>query len=418
MIRLAVFQSHPTQNFAPLWQEIAKSPDVALSVFYYSRANVMPRFEPNYGQTMTYDIDLLSGYEHRFLSRRWPWRDPTLVSGWALNAGVTQAVAAQPWDAAIVFGYSHLNNWTAVRECQRRGVPVLYFSDSNIRTVSRRTGWKAAAKRFVLNRFFSQIDCCLSPSTSNAEYLRAFGAAPGRIRRFPFPVDIERLRKSAASMSQQERSELMQRYRLTPDDFVVAYLGKLYDGKRPRDLAEAVVATNDHSIKALFIGSGAAERELASYGDRVRMAGFVNQREIAKVLSLAHVSVMPSAIDAFGLNVTESLALGIPVLVSDRCGCHGPDDLLQHSQNGFVYACGNVSVLTARITELKQNAPLRGELSQRATSMVESQSLQAAKSALLHRIAQLRSQPRDDHPPDDRQDGVENQPLHEIRQAA
>lgn len=407
MLRLAVFQSHPTQNFAPLWREIAQSPEVALSVFYYSRANVMPRFDPNYGQTMTYDVDLLSGYEHRFLPRRWPWRDPTLVSGWALNAGVAQAVAEQPWDAALVFGYSHLNNWTVVRECQRRGVPVLYFSDSNLRTVSRRTGWKAATKRFVLDHFFSQINCCLSPSTSNADYLRAFGAAPGRIRRFPFPVDIDRLRNSAASMSQQERRELMQRYQLTPDDFVVAYLGKLYAGKRPRDLAEAVVATNDRHVKALFIGSGAAEGELASFGDQVRLAGFVNQREIAKVLSLAHLSVMPSAIDAFGLNVTESLALGIPVLVSDRCGCHGPDDLLQHGQNGFVYSCGNVPELTARIAELKQNAPLRRELSRRATNMVESQSLQAAKSALLQRVDQLRSQPRD-----------ENQPPDEIRQAA
>lgn len=407
MIRLAVFQSHPTQNFAPLWQELAKDCDIAVSVFYYSRANVAPRFDPHYGQTMTYDIDLLSGYEHQFLPRRWPWRDPVSISGWALNDGISSAVAAGPWDAALVFGYSHLNNWTVARACRRQGVPLLYFSDSNIRTVQQHSGSRAVAKRFVVGKFFSSIDRFLSPSTSNTEYLRAFGAAPGRIRRFPFPVDIDRLRRSATGMSPQERQELMHRYQLTPNDFVVAYLGKLYDGKRPRDLAKAVVATNDRGIKALFIGSGAAEVELTSYRDQVRLAGFVNQQDVAKVLSLAQLSVMPSAIDAFGLNVTESLALGIPVLVSDRCGCHGPDDVLQDGQNGFVYSCGNVTELSARIVELKHNLSLRREMSRRATSTVESQSLRSAKLALLKWVDELRSSP-----------GETIRPLNEIRQAA
>jgi glycosyltransferase involved in cell wall biosynthesis len=171
---------------------------------------------------------------------------------------------------------------------------------------------------------------------------------------------------------------------LEPDDYVVTFSGKLVDRKRPQDVAEAVRLIGDRRVKALFVGTGPLEAEVRRLGaEFVRVTGFVNQEEIPSVLALGDLAVMPSSYDAHPLAVTESLALGVPVLVSDRIGCYGPDDALRHGENGYVYPCGDVKALAGLIARLRDDPGLRHRLSLRATELVQEQTPRAAAEALL-----------------------------------
>jgi glycosyltransferase involved in cell wall biosynthesis len=59
----------------------------------------------------------------------------------------------------------------------------------------------------------------------------------------------------------------------------------------------------------------------------------VGWREVPKYLALSDVLVLPSYSEPWGLVVNEAMACGMPVIVSEKCGC--APDLVQNGKNGI-----------------------------------------------------------------------------------
>lgn len=386
---LAVFQTHPNQHFAPWWREVHESGSVDLTVHYYSAANADETFDPHFGKSYSFDVDLLSGYPGAVL-RPGPLHRPREVPRWFwVNRGVRDVFEHREWDAVLLFGYSVLNNWLVLCEAKRRGTPVLYFSDSNVRTLARSDSPRETAKRVLIHRFFDRVSAFLSPGNSNREFLLAHGVEERAIWRCPYPVDVDRFR-SAAREARSRRLEIRRSLGLGPSDFVVAFSGKFIPRKRPLDLVEAVLQTKNPSIKALLIGSGPLEPQIRERGgERTKVTGFLNQSEIAPVLAAADVFVMPSDMDAHPLAVTEALACGLPVAVSHLIGCHGPDDAVRDGVNGFVYECGDVAGLGTILERLSLSPALVAEMSNRAVEISGTQSSGEAARQLLECLGAL-----------------------------
>ena len=67
-LRLAYFVSHPIQYQAPLLRRIASEPDIDLKVFFSSDMSVRGHIDPGFGVNVKWDVPLLAGYRHEFLS--------------------------------------------------------------------------------------------------------------------------------------------------------------------------------------------------------------------------------------------------------------------------------------------------------------------------------------------------------------
>ncbi len=294
-MRIAVFLSHPIQHFSPLWKAISKCPGVDLHVFYYAEQAVHESFDRHFGVKMKWDVDLLDGYKSEFLPRQWPTRDPCDCSARGLNRGIRD-VLENSWDAAYIEGYAHINNWIVLLACTRRGIPVLYQSDSNILNEMGKGWLKLQFKKIVIPRFFRNVSIFLAVGDHNRDYLVHYGAPEERIRFCPIPVDTERFRISVDNMSGEERVALRKRFDISKQATVVGFCGKLRDIKQPDDLARAVAGLGREDIVALFIGSGELEQRVLDIGGhRVRVTGFINQKEIPRVLSLCDMLAMPSS---------------------------------------------------------------------------------------------------------------------------
>jgi glycosyltransferase involved in cell wall biosynthesis len=391
MLKIAVFNSHPIQHFAPWWREIAQDPSVFLKVFYYSQANVKSSCDHEFGTNIAYDVDLLGGYDYSFLPRQWPLSDSETVRWHLWNKGIRSALRERRWDGVLIFGYNMLNNWRILRACRRMSIPVFYFSDSNARIMYQRSVWKLLIRGFLVRRFFRHIYGFLSPSSSNAEYLRRSGVPSVKIVRCPYPVDVPRFVNSVNDQGPEERIRLRKRYGLEPDDFVVVFCGKLLPRKRPLDLVEAVRAIGDPRIKALFVGTGVLEEEVRKFGGEwVRMAGFVNQKEIPRILAAGDLGVLPSEYEPHGQVVAESLVVGVPVVCNNLVGAQGPDDILRHGENGFAYPSGDIKELSRLIAHVKSDPELRMRLSRRAVEIGRTQSAQSAAEILIRCVRGIR----------------------------
>jgi len=66
--KLAVLISHPIQYHVPIFQALAKDPQVDLTVYYCWDFGVgEERVEPEFGVKYSWDIPMLEGYNYKFL---------------------------------------------------------------------------------------------------------------------------------------------------------------------------------------------------------------------------------------------------------------------------------------------------------------------------------------------------------------
>jgi len=135
--------------------------------------------------------------------------------------------------------------------------------------------------------------------------------------------------------SKDERTELRRKIGLQPDDFVVAYAGRVGWYYRIDTVIEAlnilVKEQQLESIKLLVVGAGEKLRDYLNLakkldlGRSVLFLGEKSREEVAKILSWCDLGVIPFDDDpiwlsAYTTKVFEYCASGLPVIVSVATG--------------------------------------------------------------------------------------------------
>lgn len=384
-MKIAVFLTHPIQHYSPLWKELSTREGVELKVFYYSRHGTETTFDPGFGMGFKWDVDLLEGYESEFLPRQWPTKDPFNSRWHGLNQGIDR-VLAEGWDYAFVTGYSQVNNWRIANACQRHGVKLVYHSDSNFITEARKPRLQRALKKSIVGRFFSKVSVFLAVGDHNVDYLKYYGAPSEAIHFCAIPVDTSRFR-SGAELPDEEKLALRRSLGIPESAFVVGFAGKMIDIKRPQDMVAALAVLDQDRFFGLFIGGGPLEEETKrAAGKNVKFAGFINQLEMPRMLSLCDVLVVSSERDAHPLAVTEVQSMGIPVVLSDRCGCAGPNDVFRDGESGILYPCGDVQKLADAVKRIADDDALRSQMGKRGRVLAELHSPENTASNFMHAI--------------------------------
>lgn len=115
---------------------------------------------------------------------------------------------------------------------------------------------------------------------------------------------------------------------------IALFVGRIADMKGIREILEAVEA-EDNGYCIVLCGDVNADtdeikeswdvtvkiRELeARYPNRLRWVGFHNDETLRKFYSIANVGLMPSVHEPFGIVALEFMAMGVPLICSERDG--------------------------------------------------------------------------------------------------
>jgi glycosyltransferase involved in cell wall biosynthesis len=286
-----------------------------------------------------WDVDLTSGYEHRWLANRAPLPHRGRFGDYDCPE-VADRIRSREFDAVLVHGWHARVYWQAMRACWSTGTPVYVRGDSQLRDDG--SPWKRGAKRVVYPWFLRRFAACLSVGTRSEEYFRYYGAR--RIVRSPHFVDNEAFASAAAGARAAGRAG----FGIAPGDLVVLFAGKLVPKKRPEDLITALERAALPRATALLAGDGVLREHCESAarkaGIRAVFAGFQNQSEMPKAYAAADVLVLPSGWkETWGLAVNEAMACGLPAFVSDAAGCAA--DLIIPGKTGATFPPGDVDRL-------------------------------------------------------------------------
>jgi glycosyltransferase involved in cell wall biosynthesis len=101
---------------------------------------------------------------------------------------------------------------------------------------------------------------------------------------------------------------------------------------------------------------------------RVHWPGFVQYPDLPAYYALAEAFILASTIEQWGLVVNEAMACGLPVLVSERCGC--APELVREGENGFLFDPRNPEAIADALARIPANAAARERMGRRSREMI------------------------------------------------
>lgn len=387
-LRVAFLNTHPIQYFAPMYKELNRSEDLCVTALYLSDFSVRGGLDRAFDRDVKWDIDLLDGYEARFVTGAGKRGEP---------GGFMSMVAPAIWgevrhgryDALIVHGHTPAAHLIATAAAKAAGTPVFMRCETHLGL--RRSHAKAALRRPLIGSLYRSLDGVLAIGTANAAFYRAMGVPDRRIFSMAYTVDNARF-SAAASMEPGEREEMRRRLGVGDSAPVLLYAAKFQRRKRPDDLIRA--AARLQQMGAVFhlvlVGSGEMEPELRTLAGQlklrsIRFPGFVNQNSLPKVYGASDVFVLPSEDEPWGLAVNEAMCAGLPIVASREIGC--APDLVQHGRNGRLFDSGNVDGLVQAVAELVQSPALRKAMGRASFDIISRWSYEQCREGLRAALA-------------------------------
>jgi glycosyltransferase involved in cell wall biosynthesis len=372
---LAVLTTHPIQNQIPIWKGLAARKNIPFKVLYMSDQGLTARIDPGFSRSLSWDIDLLSGYASEFIDT---YEGPNLNSFWRLRLkqGFGRALRQMGAHVLWIQGYQVAAYWQAVFAAQQLGTEVWLRGETNARRDTNRIDRQF--KRTLLRQLLRRVDNFLYIGEANRQFYLGQGIAKERLAAAPYCVDNDRF-ATAADAARPERNRIREEWGIPADAFCFLFAGKFVASKRPLDLVEAARRLNllqAKKIHLLWVGTGELGGELrracytnfdaeitergnatdARNGPNASFVGFLNQSEMSRAYVAADCLVLPSDVkETWGLVTNEAMASGLPCVVSNACGC--AEDLVEPIRPDLCYSAGDITALARSMTAAVKNAP-------------------------------------------------------------
>lgn len=297
--------------------------------------------------------------------------------------------------AVAVPGWTDRAALAAILWCMRpdRRTPVVVMSASTVRDAPR-VWWKEWIKR----RIVGLCGAGLAGGTLQTEYLAQLGMPVARIftgydvvDNEHFAAGAETARREAATL--RARLALPERYFLACNRFVekknLSRLLAAYASYVRENEAEAwdLVLLGDGPLR----GALASQAEALGLRSRVHFPGFQQYDSLPAYYGLAGAFVHVSTSEQWGLVVNEAMAAGLPVVVSDRCGCAA--DLVVEGRNGFCLDPFDVAGITRCLVRISADPDERRRLGEGSRAIIRPWSVDRFADGLQSAVAAARNQP-------------------------
>ncbi len=201
------------------------------------------------------------------------------------------------------------------------------------------------------------------------------GILEDKLEVIPNGIDTEKFDVDS-SLKEIYREEILKRYNIPNDSFIIGNVGRLTEEKGTDILIKGFeefirnIPENERNNKYLLIvGGGKLENtfkkivESSDVGDKVRITGVFEDDDIRKLYASFDLFVFPTLAEGFGIVMLEAMCIGLPVICSDL-------EVLSEVGGSSVYMfkTGDYRSLAQKIHDLylrRDNYSSIGEISKR-----------------------------------------------------
>lgn len=139
-----------------------------------------------------------------------------------------------------------------------------------------------------------------------------------------------------------------------PHEKILMHISNFRPVKRVADVIDIFARVNEKvPSRLLLVGEGT---DLPKICNKVKELGLQNrvsflgkQDEVAQIISLADIMLLPSEKESFGLVALEAMACGVPTVASNAGGI---PELITHGQTGYMAPVGDTALMSEYVIEL------------------------------------------------------------------
>ncbi|ANA82067.1 N-acetyl-alpha-D-glucosaminyl L-malate synthase BshA [Paenibacillus glucanolyticus] len=187
-------------------------------------------------------------------------------------------------------------------------------------------------------------------------------------------------------------SESLRRDYADPDEKIVMHISNFRPVKRVGDVLEIFAQVQEQvPSKLLLVGEGP---ELPKIQCRINELGLSSkvhflgkQDEIAHVISMADVLLLPSEKESFGLVALEAMACGVPTVGSTAGGI---PELVTHGETGYLAPIGDTHSMAQHVLEIFKDEALSERLRkaclQRSSKMFCNELIRGKYEEIYYRV--------------------------------
>lgn len=270
-------------------------------------------------------------------------------------------------DVVAVNGWGTLDALAVLSWTAKRRVPVIMMSET--------TAWdfkRSVIKEWIKKRLVQRLQTGLVGGSVHADYLERLGMAAPKIFKGYDVVDNSYFTSMVDQRQAGERSSQIPPncYFLASSRFIPKKnLGSLLDAYA---MYRQMIGSDGWEM--VLLGDGDLRPELERRRSSLQldsvfhMPGFIQYNNLPDFYAWAGAFIHASTTEQWGLVVNEAMASGLPVLVSDRCGCTA--DLVENGRNGFVFDPSNVNALAQLMLKISSNDCDRTKMSSASREII------------------------------------------------
>jgi len=258
-----------------------------------------------------------------------------------------QAPAFQDFDILIQDELNHPSLIVANR--RKHPYPVISLVH-HLRCSELRPNWQNDLYRTVEKMYLQSVDGFIfnSQTTKNAVHNVVVNEKPSIVA-YP-PTDRYEQASSETEIIERAKSATLR----------ILFLGNVIERKGLHTLLK-VLRQQPSAFSLDIVGSLTAEPEYAYETQRyilvhglssaVRIHGPLDHEPLIKLLRQAHVLVVPSSYEGFGIVYLEGMAFGLPAIGTTAGGA---GEIISDGVNGFLIEPGDADVLASRLKVLNE----------------------------------------------------------------
>lgn len=262
-------------------------------------------------------------------------------------------------DALVIPGWGYPISRSALKWAQRHHLLAILMSESK-RNDEPRNWLKEKIKSLLYVRRFSSA---LVGGSLHHQYLTQLGFSQKAIFEGYDVVDNDYFAERA-NQARKHSQHVRQHHPQIPTRPYFIAVTRFIPRKNVLRLIEAFSQyrqlADGQAWDLVICGSGQEESKIRAQvqkhqlQDSVHLPGFQSYQAIPYWFGLASAFVHPALSEQWGLVVNEAMAAGLPILVSNRCGCY--PELIQEGINGFGFDPSKQEQLTNLMVKISSGS--------------------------------------------------------------
>lgn len=316
--------------------------------------------------------------------------NPDALSNRVLESKLHCFLDATAPAAVAVPGWGEPWARSMLRWCALRGVACVVMSDSNQHDAARST-----AVEWFKAQLVSRFDAGLTAGTAGKAYLTQLGLPASRVFEGYDVVDNVHFSAPTPEALNTVRAQ-------TPTRPFFLASARFVEKKNLGRLIEAYAAYRQNceqgSWDLVLIGDGHLRTELEARSATlgvdafVHMPGFKQYDELPAWYASAGAFVHVSTTEQWGLVVNEAMAAGLPVIVSDRCGC--AVDLVADGDNGLTADPFDTAAISRAMVHVAHGDVDRARMGARSRAIIAGWGPERFADGLRRAVAAAMAAPR------------------------